>query len=260
MYVLIILYLFACHETRRLPFASTITASVSVSTRPRLSSASTVRVYHPYPPPAFTTIRVHDWRPPFASTHTHADSRPLSVSSIRVHRLHPLTLTPIYHRQARKKAAQAISKANRKTRAAARNATHAAAALPDSEHSHPEMSAPPLTARQARKKAAQAMSKAKCKARATARNATHAAAALPEQMPSSATSTPPGVTEHELEEVERYVLSLCPNDYKLWWDSAHHLEKLESEIRAEEERQFTLGWKEKSCIIAEQQELWYRSG
>jgi len=122
------------------------------------------------------------------------------------------------------------------------------------------MSAPPLTARQARKKAAQAMSKAKCKARATARNATHAAAALPEQMPSSATSTPPGVTEHELEEVERYVLSLCPNDYKLWWDSAHHLEKLESEIRAEEERQFTLGWKEKSCIIAEQQELWYRSG
>ena len=53
-----------------------------------------------------------------------------------------------------------------------------------------------------------------------------------------------GVTEHELEEVERYVLSLCPNEYKLRWDSAHHLEKLESEMRAEEERQFTLGWKE----------------
>jgi len=61
-----------------------------------------------------------------------------------------------------------------------------------------------------------------------------------------------GVTEHELEEVERHVLSLCSDEYKLWWDSVDHVEKLESELRVEEKRQFALGWKEKLLSYSNQ--------
>ena len=161
-------------------------------------SAFTIHIHRPHLLPSASTTGVHHLRP-----HTRTPTRahylyPAFASTVYIHCLHPLTLTPIYHRQARKKAAQAISKANRKTRAAARNATHAAAALPDSEHAHPDMSAPPLTAHQARKKAAQDISKANRKARATTRNATHAAAALPDSKHSQTAMSVPSDREQQM--------------------------------------------------------------